>query len=81
MNKETKTKFVKFDAVEFYPSIITDDLLDKAIQFAMQTTELSPRDFEIIKHCALLFHNCDVWEKTAILTTLCDHTTAPKHSS
>ena len=64
MSKETKTKFVKFDIVEFYPSI-TEDLLDKAIQFALQTNVLSPREIEIIKHTknALLFHKGEAWEK------------------
>ena len=50
--------FIKFDIVEFYPSI-TEKLLSRAIGFAKQHTTVSPQDTEIIWHArkSLLFDN------------------------
>ena len=66
--KEIKDKhrksFISFDVVDFYPSI-TEDLLDKAIAWAKQFTEISDNDIVIIKHArkSLLFHKNHTWSK------------------
>ena len=62
--KGGKARFVKFDIVEFYPSI-TEELLNRALDFAQQHTKISSEEKEIIKHCkrSLLFHKGEPWEK------------------
>ena len=62
--KGEKSRFIQFDIVEFYPSI-TEQLLDKAIDFASQYTTISEQDINIIKHAknSLLFHHGTGWEK------------------
>ena len=42
--------FIQFDIIDFYPSI-TENTLDKAIQFAATLTEITMLDIKIIKHC------------------------------
>ena len=56
--------FIKFDIVEFYPSI-TEKLLRRAISFAKLHTTISPQDLEIILHSrkSLLFDNASTWIK------------------
>ena len=56
--------FISFDIVDFYPSI-TEDLLDKTIEWAKQYTEISANDIKVIKHArkSLLFHNNMAWSK------------------
>ena len=60
-----KAKFIKFDIVEFYPSI-TQELLIKAIEFAKQFTNISKSDIDIIFHCrkCILFSNKNTWIKS-----------------
>ena len=55
---KTKAKFIKFDIVDFYPSI-SEELLSKAIHFAKSSCEISDRDLEVIKHTksSLLFND------------------------
>ena len=68
-NKKRK-RFMQLDIVEFYPSI-TEGLLDKALEFAKQHTEISKEDIAIIKHArqALLFTEDEsgktAWTKTS----------------
>ena len=42
-------KFVMFDIKDFYPSI-TQDLLNKALNFASENTYISKRDIDVIHH-------------------------------
>ena len=64
ITNKKKSKFVKFDIVDFYPSI-SEELLDKAIQFAQQYTTISEEDIKIIKHArkSLLFDSTGPWRK------------------
>ena len=59
-----RSRFVKFDIVNFYPSI-TEELLDKALEFASQYHTISESDKSIIKHArkSLLFSNEGEWVK------------------
>ena len=59
-----KSKFIKFDICEFYPSII-EELLKKALNYAKTFVDISDEDEEIILHYkrSLLFHNNEVWTK------------------
>ena len=56
--------FIAFDIVNFYPSI-TSDLLNKALDFASNYTEIAEEDKEIILHAkqSLLFHDDVPWAK------------------
>ena len=59
-----RSKFIKFDIADFYPSI-TEALLDKAINFAKQHTEINDDQIKIIKHarkCFLVNKN-QIWTK------------------
>ena len=49
-----RTKFLKFDIVEFYPSI-SEILLDKAIDFAKRHVSISPDEIKTIKHARKCF--------------------------
>ena len=66
--KNIKTKssssFIKFDIVDFYPSI-SKDLLLKAINFAKSVTPIQDKFTETILHSrkGLLFNKNDVWVK------------------
>lgn len=56
--------FLMFDIENFYPSI-TEDLLNKSINFAKAFTHISDSDLEIIYHArkSLLFDDNGVWVK------------------
>ena len=56
--------FIKFDIVEYYPSIL-EDLLTKAINFAKSITPIENKIIHTIKHSrkSLLFNKEDVWVK------------------
>ena len=58
-----KTRFIKFDIVDFYPSI-SEDLLDKSINFAKSVTNIDEQTINIIKHSrkSLLFDKSSCWE-------------------
>ena len=59
-----KSAFISFDVVEFYPSI-TEDLLQRALDFASSYVNIYPDDRQIIiraKHL-LLFNNETPWQK------------------
>ena len=62
-NREGRA-FMKFDIVEFYPSI-TEGLLNKAIKFAKLYHPVTDSDIEIIRHArrSVLFSNQDTWVK------------------
>ena len=59
-----KYKFIKFDIVEFYPSI-SEELLDKAIKFSRQYIEVNEEEIKIVKHAAksVLFSDGVVYKK------------------
>ena len=62
-NKRNST-FIRFDVVEFYPSI-SEALLNRALDFASQHVNISATDCQIIinaKH-SLLFSNGQPWTK------------------
>ena len=56
--------FIQLDIVEFYPSI-SENILDNAINFAKQYTDISDENLRIIKHCrkSLLYNNYEPWKK------------------
>ena len=56
--------FIKFDIVEFYPSI-TEKLLRKALNFAKEHTTISAQEEEVIWHArkSLLFSSNSTWVK------------------
>ena len=59
-----KCKFIKFDIVDFYPSI-NEDLLGKALTFASNIQPICNDELKIIKHArkSLLFKHGETWEK------------------
>ena len=59
-----KCKFLKFDIVDFYPSI-TEHLLTKSLTFAQKYTEITQQEIKIIKHArkSLLFSKDSAWKK------------------
>ena len=59
-----KCKFMKFDIVEFYPSI-SEQLLEDAINFAKSITEITQDEINIIWHSrkSLLFDKSEIWTK------------------
>ena len=61
---KTRSSFIKFDIVDFYPSI-TEQLLDRALDYAKSVTEVKECDLQIIKHArkSLLFSKDDQWVK------------------
>ena len=63
--------FIQLDIAEFNPSI-TESVLDTAISFARQHTDISNENLRIIKRCrkSLLYNNKEPWKKkkqTAVL--------------
>ena len=61
---KTRTSFIKFDIVDFYPSI-TEQLLDRAIDYAKSVTDVTESEIQIIKHArrSLLFSKDSEWVK------------------
>ena len=64
MKDKHRKSFISFDFVDFYPSI-SEDLLDKAIAWAKQFTQISYSGIIIIKHArkSLLFRKNQTWSK------------------
>ena len=62
-NKQ-KCKFLKFDIVDFYPSI-TEEILKKSLDFAQSLTELNESEIEIIQQArnSVLFQQDNIWIK------------------
>ena len=58
-------KFISFDVVEYYPSI-TEDLLNKALDFASKFDTITPEERSIILHAKRSFLFCEesTWGKT-----------------
>ena len=64
INNKQNSMFTKFDIVDFYPSI-SEDLLNKAIEFARTITTIDADIIQTISHArkALLFDSKNVWVK------------------
>ena len=72
---KSRSSFIKFDICDFYPSI-SEDLLDKAIEFAQMHTYLSSKKICVIKHArkSLLFSRGEEWVKKNATDDLFDVT-------
>ena len=59
-----KRRFIKFDIVDFYPSI-TENLLLQALDYAREIVEITPEEELMILHCrkSLLFSKGQAWSK------------------
>ena len=57
-------KFIKFEIVDFYPSI-SAELLEKSINFARSIIKIADKAIGIINHArkSLLFHDGNAWVK------------------
>ena len=64
INEKQNCKFIQLHIKEFYPSI-SEETLNKAINFAENYTSISLENIRIIKHCRnfLLFYNNEPWKK------------------
>ena len=65
INNKDRHTFLNFDIAEFYPSI-SEQLLDEAITWAKQYSQITGYEIKIIKHArqSLLFNNNQTWTKT-----------------
>ena len=63
-SEKSKKKLLKFDIVQFYPSI-SPDLIDEAISWIRSIVNISDEDISIIMHArkAFLFNNGGPWIK------------------
>ena len=61
---KNKCSFIKFDIVDFYPSI-SEELLSKAIAYAQSVTTIEEKLMRTIYHSrkSLLFDRDNVWIK------------------
>ena len=61
---KSRSKFIKFDNVDFYPSI-TEDLLSKYLQYARTIKAIDQKVVKVIMHSrrSLLFDKDSVWVK------------------
>ena len=64
INRFNAIENMQIDFVEFYPSI-SENILDNAINFAKQYTDISDENLRIIKHYrkSLLYNNYEPWKK------------------
>ena len=64
ISDKQKCKFMKFDIVDFYPSI-TEDLFRRCFKYAKSLVEISDNELKIIKHArkSLLFDSNNTWTK------------------
>ena len=64
IKNKSKSSFIKFDIVEFYPSI-SKELLSKAIKYAQSVTTIEEKVVKTIYHAhkSLLFDKDNVWVK------------------
>ena len=70
IDNKKASKFLKFDIVDFYPSII-EKLLDNSLFFTKHDTTISDQEIKVLKHSrkGFLFDSNDIWTK--ILLTQC----------
>ena len=66
LERKSNSKFIKFDVVDFYPSI-TESLLINALNFAKAKSDLCDSEITIIRHArnSVLFKENEVWIKKA----------------
>ena len=64
IDDKENAKFIKFDVVEFYPSI-TEKLLNDSIKFAQTVCKIEENEIHIIKHAckSVLFYKGSTWVK------------------
>ena len=64
IERKEACSFIKFDIVEFYPSI-SENLLMKALEFAKSFVNIDESDIKVIEHArkSLLFKDNSVWLK------------------
>lgn len=64
IEKNNNNKFFQLDIVEFYPSI-SEELLDKTIEFASKHINFDNETNKLIKHCrkSILFFDGKIWKK------------------
>ena len=64
----SRSRFIKFNICDFYPSI-SESLLDRSIAFARTYTTVSESDIAIIKHArkSLLFSKSGEWVKKTLV--------------
>ena len=72
IKNKSKFYFIKFDIIEFYPSIISKELLSKAIEYAQSVTTIEEKVIKTIYHAnkSLLFDKDNVWVKKKIIPNL-----------
>ena len=65
IHSNSTSRFIKFDIVDFYPSI-SEELLDRCIEFTKSIVDVSDDEINIIKHSrkSLLFDKDSTWVKT-----------------
>ena len=65
INSNRRSRFLKFDIVEFYPSI-SEEFLSRAIEFAKSVTNIEINIIDIVKlsRKSLLFDESSAWVKT-----------------
>ena len=71
IKNKSKCSFIKFDIVDFYPSI-PEELLSKAIAYAQSVTIIEEKVIRTIYHSrkSLLFDRDNVWLKKIILSLM-----------
>ena len=64
ITNKNNCRFIKFDVSEFYPTI-SEELLEKSINFAKNMINIDANKIRIIKHApkSLLFDSTGVWVK------------------
>ena len=64
LENKQKLKFIKFDIVNYYPSI-SQKVFKEAMKFARKFTVISKDEEELLIHCreAYLCHEGDIWAK------------------
>ena len=64
IERKEACSFIKFDIVEFYPSI-SENLLMKALEFAKTFVSIDESEIKVIKHArkSLLFKDNSIWLK------------------
>ena len=64
IENKSQGKFIQLDIAKCYPSI-SEEILDNAILFAQQYTDIPEKDLRLIKHCrkSLLYNDNEPWKK------------------
>ena len=64
INDKSKHRFIKFDVIDFYPSISNKTLVE-ALNLAKNYCEISENEIETVTHCckSILIYNTTAWTK------------------